>query len=98
MDVEDIMVACLIIFIAFLVIGIIVGGIVSVVDNYSYGEKVGVVVDKHYYPPYNKTDEKFLLELEKEIDGEKRRVSIYVPEYIYKEYNIGDYYGGENNE
>lgn len=98
MDLEDVAVACLIIFIAFLVIGIIVGGIVSVVDNYSYGKKVGVVVDKHYYPPHNKTDEKFLLELEKEIDGEKRRVSIYVPEYIYKEYKVGDYYGGEDNE
>ena len=44
------------------------------------------------------TDEKFLLELEKEIDGEKLRVFIYVPEYIYKEYKIGDYYGGEDNE
>lgn len=44
------------------------------------------------------TDEKFLLELEKEIDGEKLRVFIYVPEYIYKEYKIGDYYGGENND
>lgn len=95
MDVEDIMVACLIIFIAFLVIGIIVGGIVSVVDNYNYGEKVGVVVNKQYYPPHRKVDERFSLELEKEINGEKRRITIYVPEYVYKEYNIGDYYGGE---
>ena len=95
MDVEDIMVACLIIFIAFLVIGIIVGGIVSVVDNYNYGEKVGVVVNKQYYPPHSKVDERFSLELEKEINGEKRRKTIYVPEYVYKEYNVGDYYGGE---
>ena len=95
MDVEDVIVACLIIFIAFFVIGIIVGVIVSVVDNYSYGEKVGVVVNKQYYPPHSKVDERFSLELEKEINGEKRRITIYVPEYVYKEYNIGDYYGGE---
>lgn len=95
MDLEDVAVACLIIFIAFLVIGIIVGGIVSVVDNYNYGEKVGVVVNKQYYPPHSKVDERFSLELEKEINGEKRRKTIYVPEYVYKEYNIGDYYGGE---
>ena len=95
MDLEDVAVACLIIFIAFLVIGIIVGGIVSVVDNYNYGEKVGVVVNKQYYPPHSKVDERFSLELEKEINGEKRRKTIYVPEYVYKEYNVGDYYGGE---
>lgn len=78
---------------------VIVLGIIAMIGNeFVYGKKVGVVVDKHYYPPHNKTDEKFLLELEKEIDGEKRRVSIYVPEYIYKEYKIGDYYGGENND
>ena len=59
MDLEDVAVACLIIFIAFLVIGIIVGGIVSVVDNYNYGEKVGVVVNKQYYPPHSKVDERF---------------------------------------
>lgn len=98
MNLEGVIVDCLIIFIAFLVIGIIVGGIDSVADNYSYGEKVGVVVNKQYYPPHSKVDERFSLELEKEIDGEKRRVSIYVPEYIYKEYKIGDYYGGENND
>lgn len=94
MDSDNIVIGCLIFFIIFVIVAVIVGFL----SDYRYGEKVGVVVDKHYYPPYNRTDEKFLLELEKEIDGEKRRVSIYVPEYIYKEYKIGDYYGGENND
>ena len=90
-DLADIL---LIVFIIVIVLGIIA----MIGNEFAYGKKVGVVVDKHYYPPHNKTDEKFLLELEKEINGEKLRVSIYVPEYIYKEYKIGDYYGGENND
>ena len=87
-DLADIL---LIVFIIVIVLGIIA----MIGNEFVYSEKVGVVVDKHYYPPHNKTDEKFLLELEKEIDGEKRRTTIYVPEYVYKEYNVGDYYGGE---
>lgn len=95
MDLENIVMGCVTFFVIFFIILVIIAAIGSVLSDYSYGEKVGVVVDKIYYAPHGRTDEQFLLELEKEINGEKRRVSIYVPEYVYKEYSIGDYYEGE---
>ena len=91
MDSENFVLGCVMILIIFFII-VCIGGILS---DYSYGEKVGVVIDKIYYAPHGKTNERFLLKLEKEINGIKRNISIYVPEYIYKEYEIGDYYGGD---
>ena len=95
MDSGKVVIGCVTFFVIFFVILVILAVIGGILSDYSYGEKVGVVVNKIYYAPYGITDESFSLELEKEINGEKRRVFIYVPEYIYKEYSIGDYYGGE---
>ena len=95
MDSGKVVIGCVTFFVIFFVILVILAVIGGILSDYSYGEKVGVVVNKIYYPPQGRTDESFSLELEKEINGEKRRVFIYVPEYIYKEYKIGDYYGGE---
>ncbi len=77
--------------------------------NYEeYEEKAGLIIDKMYIPPETKTKKenntiityveqpKYQLKIEKEINGEKKSIWIYVTEAEYNNYGIEDYYGVSN--
>lgn len=96
-----------IIFILFLIALISAIGII-IYQNVSYGEKEGTIINKYYKEPYTTTSyimsgkvmvpithrhpESWNFELQKEVEGKNKTITIEVAQDIYDKYNIGDYF------
>lgn len=84
---------------------------ISIYEEVSFGEKEGIIIDKYYKQAYTTTSmmmcgkvmipriihhpETWNFKIEKEIDGEKKSITITVSEDIYNKYNIGEYFKKE---
>lgn len=98
------MVAILIVIIA------IVAVFATLINNISYGDYEGIVVDKQYVAPHVNMIKSgkmtipytqpahYRIKLQKEIDGEIKSVWIDVDSYIYSNIGIGDYYNKRRGE
>lgn len=80
----------------------------TIYENVSYGEKEGTIIKKYYQEPYittsyvmsgkimvpitNRHSESWNFELQKEIEGKTKTITIEVAQDIYDKYNIGDYF------
>ena len=94
------------IIILFVVVVALIGTMIY--KDISYGDKEGTIINKYYKEPYTTTSyvmsgrvmvpiinhhsESWNFELQKEIEGKDKTVTIEVTQSIYGQYNIGDYY------
>lgn len=106
-EIEDVLMGICILIVAFLVLRLIV----VVYNEVSFGEKEGIIIDKYYreahtshsmmyigksmIPKTTHHKESWNFKIEKEIDGEKRSITVKVNEDTYNQYNIGDYFKKE---
>lgn len=95
----------LILVLILLLVGII--GI-AIYEDVSYGDKEGTIINKYYKEPYTTTSyvmsgrilvpitdhhaESWNFELQKEIEGKNKTITIEVTKDIYYQYNVGDYF------
>ena len=80
----------------------------TIYENVSYGDKEGAIINKYYKEPYtttsyimsgkvmvpitNRHSESWNFELQKEVEGKSKSITIEVAQDIYDKYNIGDYF------
>ncbi len=94
----------MVIFIIFIVL--IFSGLIYMGIKYtSYGEHIGIVVDKRYTKPYTTFNysgkvfipiyhrEKYEILIEKKINNENKRIWLNITKEEYEKYNNGDFYG-----
>lgn len=97
----------IILFVALLILLVSLIGIM-IYQNVSYGEKEGTITNKYYKGPYTTTSymmsgkvmipitnyhsESWNFELQKEVKGKTKNITIEVAQDIYNQYNIGDYF------
>lgn len=80
---------------------------IAIKEEIDYGVKEGQVVDKKYHSAYTTMipngkimipqyhPESYEIQIQKEIDGEIKRIWETIDEYTYHNTNIGDYYNKE---
>lgn len=98
----------IVIILALLIIAVIsIFGII-IYQNVSYGKKEGIIINKYYKGPYTTTtyvmsgkvmipitnyhSESWNFELQKEVNGKNKNITVEVTENMYNKYNIGDYF------
>lgn len=71
-----------------------------------YGEIEGTIINKYYEKSYSTigffvvfhNPEAWYFELEKDVDGETKTITIEVTEDTYNNFNVGDYFTEEQEE
>lgn len=77
-------------------------------QNLNYGDKEGTIINKYHREPYtttsyvmsgkimvpiiNRYPESWNFELQKDVEGEKKTITIEVSQNTYNNYSIGDYF------
>ena len=102
--IEVILIILIVIFVILLIS--IIG--IEIYKSVSYGEKEGIIINKYYKDSYITTSyimsgkvmipitnyypESWNFELQKEVAGKIKTITVKVSQNIYEKYNIGDFF------